>query len=95
MNTNTNTNTDVFALILEEANQPRLTLTYEDPVITVDGSTAERTDCTRVGSNSELPRYQYATWEYYTAEQLEAADNDYSIRWIESRNEYYQASLCQ
>jgi hypothetical protein len=94
-NTNTNTNTDVFALILEEANQPRLTLTYDDPVITIDGSTAERTDCTRVGSNSELPRSSWAMWEYYTAEQFEEADNDYSIRWIESRNEYYHESLCQ
>jgi hypothetical protein len=94
-NTNTNTNTDVFALILEEANQPRLTLTYEDPVITMDGSTAERTDCIRVGSNSELPTSRWATWEYYTSDQLETAEDRGGVQWIDTRNEYYLTSQCQ
>jgi len=89
-NTNTNTNDNVFALILEEARNPRLTLTYEDPVITIDGTTAEQTDCTRVGSS-----IVYDTWEYYTDEQLEEAQNDCSVLWVETRNEYYHASLCR
>ena len=85
----------MFALILEEANRPRLTLTYEDPVITVDGSTAERSECTRVGTNnSESAYYSYATWDFYTTDQLERAVDDDEVRWIESRNDYYLDRLC-
>lgn len=90
-----NTDKNMFALILEEANQPRLTLTYVDPVITADGSTAERSECTRVGTNSEYPRYTYATWEFYTDDQLELARDTGDVEWVETRGNYYLSSLCQ
>ena len=93
MNNNNNDN-NVFALILEAARNPRLTLTYDDPVITVDGTVAERAECTRVGTNSEQPRYSYATWDYYTSNQLERAEEDGDIHWIESRGEYYVSTQC-
>ena len=89
-----NTDKNMFALILEEASQPRLTLTFVDPVITMDGSTAERGECTRVGTNSEYARYSYATWEFYTDDQLQLARDHCDIQWIESRGEYYVTSLC-
>ena len=90
-NTNTNTNTDdnVFALILEEASQPRLTLTYVDPVTTVDGSTAERAECTRVGTSA----YRN-TCDYYTPDQLEMAEEDGNVHWVESSDGYYYDSVC-
>ena len=84
----------MFALILEEASQPRLTLTFEDPVITMDGSTAEREDCTRVGTNSEPVHSRYSSWDYYTTDQLELAESDGDIHWIESRDEYYEDRIC-
>jgi hypothetical protein len=97
-NTNTNTNDNVFALILEQAiNQQqilRLPLTYVDPVITIDGTTAERSECIRVGSNEAYPSSRYATWDYYTVDQLTQAEIGCCVHWIETRNEYYQASLC-
>ena len=92
-NMNNNDN-NVFALILEEARNPRLTLTFEDPVITVDGSTAERPDCARVGTNSEPAYSSYATWDYYTPEQLDEAEEDGDVHWIESRGEFYVDSQC-
>lgn len=94
-NTNTNTNTSgAFALILEEARQPRLTLTYVDPIITVDGSTAERSDCIRVGISHHYPASPYAMWEYYTDDQLQDAEDRELVRLVESRGEYYDESLC-
>jgi hypothetical protein len=93
MNTNTN-DSNMFALILEEARSPRLTITYEDPVITMDGSTAERSECTRVGTNSECARYSYATWDFYTEYQLERAQDYGDVQWVGSRNHYYLSSLC-
>jgi hypothetical protein len=92
MNTNHN---NIFALILEEASQPRLTLTYDDPVITMDGSTAERTDCTRVGSSGDYVGSRFAEWEYYTSDQLEMASDRGDVQWIDTRNEYYITSQCQ
>lgn len=84
----------MFALILEEARQPRLTLTYVDPVTTVDGSTAERADCFHVVTSGVGLDPRYARWDYYTHDQLEEAEEDGNVRWIESRNGYYHDSLC-
>jgi hypothetical protein len=89
-----NDNNNVFALLLEEARTPRLTITYEDPVITIDGSTAERSECTRVGTNGEPAYYSYSTWDYYTEDQLERAQDNGEVEWIESRDEYYLTPLC-
>ena len=91
---NNNNDNNVFALILEEARNPRLTLTYVDPVITMDGSTAERAECARVGTNSEPAYSSYATWEFYTPAQLEEAEEDGDVHWIESRGEFYVDLEC-
>ena len=85
----------MFALLLEEARTPRLTLTYDNPVITIDGSTAERAECIRVGSSSDHAGSRFAQWEYYTSDQLSKAEDRCEVYWIASRNEYYQESYCQ
>ena len=92
---NTNEIENMFALILEEARTPRLTLTYDDPVITVDGTTAERDECTTVWTSELSSHSPYATWDYYTEAQLEQAEYEGNVHWIESRNSYYLASLCR
>jgi len=62
---------------------------FESPVETIDGSLAEEEDCTRVGCACSHSRNHLSG--FYTEAQLVQAREAGDVRWVESRQAYYEA----